>query len=498
MTAAWLCQKQVPGARVVLLEFSSRLGGVLRTTRQDGWLIEHSADMFTTESSDAVQLCRDLGILDELISTSPIGRSAWVAKGTMLYPVPRGLALMLPHRLDSLLTTPIMSRAGNYRAIAERWIPRREDTSDESLSQFATRRFGRETFERLIQPLVGGIYSADPDRLSMRAALARFVEAEQRYGSLTAAAWHQRYRSGAAAQPRDHETPDQDHSRQPVAFTPAESARQIPTATTAGADRDAAGARYGKFVAPRNGMQSLVDHLQHALQRVDVRLDAKVDNVSPDQSREGASFQIHWTEHGERRSSEFDAVIVATPAPTTSSLLRSMDPELAQVTGAINAASMAIVVLGFDMRQLRQLPECFGFVVPEIERCNVMACSVSSQKFAGRAPKGKVLLRCFIGGQMHGDRVAWSDATLRDAALADLTKWIGIDGDPELVRVFRWHRAMPQYELGHLDRVSRVQSLLAAHPRLAVCGNAWSGVGIPACIASARRAVQRVMNSASR
>ncbi len=497
MAAAWLCQQQLPRAEVVLLESGPRLGGVLRTTRQDGWLIEHSADMFATDPSDAIQLCQQLGIQDELLPTSPIGRSAWVVRDSRLYPVPRGLALMIPHRLDSLLTTPILSRAGSYRAVAERWIPRREDRSDESLRQFATRRFGNEMFERLIQPLVGGIYSADPNQLSMQAALARFVEAERLHGSLTAAAWQQRLRQSAPGQSPRPTTAEPISTRQPLAVTTAQSARLARPGSAGSADHETAGARYGMFVAPRYGMQSLVDHLQRALQRVEVRLNVRVDDVVPGINRECDPYQIHWTERDRRRSSDFDAAILAAPASTTARLLRSIEPESGMASGEINAASMAIVALGFDVRQLHRLPECFGFVVPEIEQRAVMACSVSSQKFEGRAPQGKVLLRCFIGGQMHEDRVDWDDSTLLDAALRDLNQWVGVDGAPELARVFRWRRAMPQYELGHRERVARVHAALAHHPRIAVCGNAWSGVGIPACIASARHAVNRIAGTSS-
>ena len=457
LAAALRLEQKAPQSQITLIESTDRLGGVLQTRLESGYLIEQSADMFTTELGVMPALCRDIGLEHELISTNKIGRRAFVAKGDRLHPVPEGFSMMLPHRMDSILDSELLDPAGRLRLLAERWVPRPDDESDESLESFAVRRFGRQAFERLIQPLISGIYSADPKKLSMQAALGRFVSMERDHGSLILA---------------------------------AKSMKQS-TSIEAGSS----GARYGMFLALKNGMQSLIDRMIESLSRTQILCNTRVQGVLP---AAGGGWQIQTAVDGCHDLKPIDGLILAARADATGKLLGSLDPELSRQLSSIENASMAIVVMAVDRAQIPNAPECFGFVVPEIENRNLVACSFASNKFPGRAPQGKVLLRCFIGGSLHADRVAMADEQLFAMARQDLAELIGYRGEPEFQQVIRWSECMPQYHVGHLDRKAAIEQEMAGLAGIELAGNSYGGVGIPVCVASGQRAADRLVDGATK
>jgi len=454
LSAALRVRELAPQVQVTLLESADRLGGVLQTRETDGFLWETSADNFITNVPAGLDLCRRVGLEQELLETLPAGRQAYVVRRGNLLPVPLGFSLMQATQLGSIAATRILSPLGKLRLAAEALIAPRRDAGDESLASFARRRLGRETFERLVQPLVGGIYSADPERLSMQATLPRFLEMERRYGSLTRAAWAERKT----------------------------------------ADRQVRGARYQLFVAPRQGMSRLVEAVAANLTQTEIRRNARVSRIM---STDG-KWQISWQELGSQdpHTQSFDAMILATPAPTTSQLVKGFDAELAAQIGRIQQAGCVIVVAGYSRENCPGMPPAAGFVVPEIEGRRLLAASFSSQKFPGRAPEGCVLLRAFLGGAQHPEVESWSDLELQQIVADELGNLIGLRGKPKFLEIVRWQGAMPQYHVGHLDLVQLIETRAGTWPRLALAGNAYRGVGVPHCIASGEQAAARVLGMA--
>jgi oxygen-dependent protoporphyrinogen oxidase len=449
LAAAHRVHELDPSAEVTLFEAGDRVGGVLQTERRDGWLIEHSADMFTTREPWAVDLCRRLGIADELIETDARYRRAFVVRRGKLLPVPAGFTLMSPAMIWPIITTPILSPLGKLRLAREYFVPCRRDDCDESLESFAMRRFGREAFERLIQPLIGGIYTADPAKLSMAATLPQFVELERQWGSVA---------RGMRRSGRDKEL--------------------------------GTGARYGQFVAPRDGMQRLVEAIAGKLPTGCVRLHSPVERI---QYANGWQVSVR----GASSSQVFDDLILAAPGAVSSRLLVNVDSELASLIGRISHAGCCVAIIGARRSQIRHPLDGFGFVVPANEKRRIIACSMASVKFPGRAPEGKVLLRVFVGGALQPELNGLPDGELRRIVIDELAELIGLAGEPEFCNIARWPGMMPQYHVGHVELINNIEERAAAIPHFALAGNAYRGVGIPFCIRSGEQAAERVLHSAA-
>ncbi len=467
LAAAWQFSQLRPDAKIALFESSSRLGGVLQTEHVDGYVIETSADMFTTEPSTALDFVIRLGHAEKLIQTKPVKNRAYLATPDGLCPIPQGFSLMLPNNVSAVLDSDLLDDAGKARFLEEEHVPPRTENSDECLESFAVRRFGQQVFDRLIQPLASGIYTADPKRLSMRATMARFEAMVQKHGSLI-----------GAGKAKNKVTTDAVH----------------PTA-----EQSANGARYDLFRAPANGMHQLVDWLIAEMPQLDVRLNAEVANVG----RVGARWQV--TKDPETKNGspeEFDGLVLAASAKTTGRLLgaetasgvsTAPNVRLLESLSSIEAASCAIVVLGFDEDQLSKPFDGYGIVVPAYLGRQMIAASFSSNKFPGRARDGKVLIRCFIGGALQGELVDLSDEELIMIAISELDQLIGVTGPPELSRIYRWRETMPQYHVGHLDRTEELKKEIVQLQGLELAGNSYAGVGIPVCLESGFLAAERIV-----
>lgn len=469
LAAAHRLLELAPATRLTLFEASERLGGVLRTERSGGYLLEHSADNFITNVPWALDLCRRVGLADRLLPTREDQRRALVVHRRRLVPIPAGFHLLSPSQLGPLMRSPLLSWRGKARLLAEWFIPARRTDRDESLASFARRRLGREAFERLVQPLVSGIYSADAERLSMAAALPRFLDMERQDGGLL--------RGGLKA------------------AVQGAAAQAMKSATV----EDSAGARYGLFVAPRDGMGSLVEAIAERLPPDAVRLNTPVlrldlEGHAPGDAREAMGTWLVTTPGGAER---FDAVVLALPAPAAAALLEPSDAELAGQLRRIAYAGSAIVLAGYRREQIAHRLDAFGFVVPAIERRGMLATSFSSVKFADRAPEGRVLLRVFFGGADRPEQLGLDDSALAAMAGEELGELLGAQGDPELLRVARWPAAMPQYHVGHVELVAGIERLAARYPNMALAGNAYHGVGIPNCIHSGEQAAERLAGRAS-
>jgi protoporphyrinogen/coproporphyrinogen III oxidase len=451
-----LCELN-PGLDVALYEAGPRLGGILRSEDEAGYLIEHGPDMFSTAEPWAVDLCRRLGFAEEdLLNTDARFRRAFVVRKGKLLPVPEGLMLLQPRKVWPVLMSRLLSWRGRLRMLAEPFIAPRRASADESLADFAVRRFGREAFERLIQPLVGGIYTADPERLSMAATMGRFAAMERQYGSLMRAAFLQR---GAESQ------------------------------------QNSSGARYGMFVAPRHGMQQFVEQLEKRLPPNTVFLNQAVRAV---QRLDDGRWQLEIAEPASpvTRRVEAQALIVAAPAPVAGTLLAGVDSQLGHEISAIPYAGAALAVLGYARKHVAHRLDAFGFVVPMCEQRRILAASFASLKFAGRAPREHVLFRVYIGGACQPELLEKDDTALLTLAQQELRELLGTSGAPHLSRLIRWPAAMPQYHVGHLERIARIEQLCARYANLALAGNAYRGVGIPFCIRSGELAAERVAAAA--
>jgi len=446
---------------VVLLEASARHGGTLRTERRDGFLLEGGPDAFISEKPAALELARRIGLGPRLIETNEAHRRSFVARGNRLHPTPEGFQLLAPSSLWPFVTSGIFSWRGKARMALDLLLPRRrarDAEADESLADFVRRRLGREALERMAQPMVGGIYTADPELLSLRATMPRFLEMERAHRSLILA-----LRRAA----RTRTTPEHPDRRAGVS-----------------------GARYGLFLSFDSGMQTLTDALAARLPAGTLRLDTRVAALSFDPQ---AQQWIVRTHAGEELRAH--GVVVALPAHAAAPLLRETDAGLAAELEAIPYASTATVNLAYRREDVPHPLDGFGFVVPAAERRATLACSFSSVKFAGRAPEGCVLLRAFVGGALQPATFELDDERMTEAVRRDLRDLLGVERAPLFTRVERWPRSMPQYHLGHLARVARVRASLRRLPALRLCGNAYEGAGVPDCIRGGEEAADELAAS---
>ncbi|MGC1400392.1 protoporphyrinogen oxidase [Candidatus Binatus sp.] len=432
---------------VQLLERSARCGGALETIRRDGFVIETGADSFLSEKVAAAELAQRLGLGAELIPTREIYRKTCVVRAGRLVEIPAGFSLLAPAHLGPVLRSPLFSPLGKLRIALEPYIAARTSDDDESLDSFVTRRLGREVLERVAQALAGGIYTADPNRLSMQATMPRFVEMERAHGSVV---------KGMRA---------------------AEQLR-------ASKSSDVSGARWSMFLSFRNGMATLPEIL---VARLGAAIRKGSDVVG--MSRNGDAWRLALA-GGE--SIDADAVICAAPAYAAARIVATIAPAAAKMLGEISYASSATVNLTYRESDFDGPPRAFGFVVPASERRRIIAGSFSSFKFEGRSPAGAILARAFVGGEMSRDMMSLSDDEMVAAVRDEFRELLGVSVAPGFTEVRRWPDSMPQYEVGHLARVAEIEHATAEIPAFAIAGAAYRGVGIPDCIRSGEDAADAI------
>ncbi len=441
---------------VTVFEASRRLGGIIRTEEADGLLMELGPDSFITNKPGGIRLCEDIGFADQLIPTDSRFRRSLVLSRGKPQPVPDGFMLMAPSKPWSILTTPVLSFAGKLRLLCEYFKGRQPlKSGDESLASFVRRRFGTETLDRLVQPLVGGIYTSDPEKLSLRATMPRFLDMEEKHGSV-------------------------------IRGTLAEAGSRSSEDATSGS-----GARYGLFAAPAKGLGDLIRALEAWLrQKPGIRFAMGAAIQSVQQCRDTGKWQVTTPEGVQT----FDAVVITLGTHAAASLLPSADAaSLRKLLTSIEYASSAIVVSGHRLSDFRHPMDAFGLVVPAIERRKILAVSFSSRKFLHRAPEGQIVLRTFIGGAMQPELMAMDDDAMLAAVNEELTDIFGMKSEPMFAEVVRYNHCMPQYHVGHLDRVAAIEQSLRDFPGLYLAGSAYHGVGIPDSISSGWNAADRIL-----
>ena len=432
---------------VELLERSARCGGALETIRRDGFVIETGADSFLSEKVAAADLARRLGLGAELISTREIYRKTYVVRAGRLVEIPAGFSLLAPAHLGPVFRSQLFSPLGKIRIAMEPYIAARTSDDDESLDSFVTRRLGREVLDRVAQALAGGIYTADPKRLSMAATMPRFVEMERRHGSVV---------KGMRA---------------------AENAR-------AAKSSDVSGARWSLFQSFKTGMATLPETLAARL-GASIRKGADVVGMS----RNGNAWRLALASAD---SIDADAVICAAPAYAAAKIVAAIAPTAAKILGAISYASAATVNLTFRESDFDDPLRAFGFVVPASEHRRIIAGSFSSFKFEGRAPAGAILARAFVGGEMSREMMNLSDDEMVAAVRDEFRALLGVSAAPGTAEVRRWPDSMPQYEVGHLARVAEIERIVAEIPSFAIAGAEYRGVGIPDCVRSGEDAADAI------
>ncbi len=433
LAAAYELQRR--GVRVRVLEASDRLGGVIRSDRFDGWVIDAGPDSLLVQKPAAVALCRELGLGDRLISTlTP--RTAYILRNDRLHALPEGSFLGFPLRLGALANSSLFSLGGKLRMACEVLIPRTEDDEDESIASFVRRRFGQEAVDYLAEPLLAGIHAGDVDRLSVRALFPRLVDAERQSGSIIRA-----FRA--------------------LRMKPAPQ---------------------GAFVSLPGGVAELADALIATFKPGTLVTGTRVTDL-----RRAAAFLIETT----AGTVEARAVILAVPAYAAGGMLRGIHTGLAALCEDVPYASTATVAFGYRSDQIDHPMRGSGFVVPRVERSPLLAATWVTSKWPHRAPEGHVLLRAFLGGGRDPRRLDQTDAELIDLAREALAEVMPITGDPMFTRLYRWTRQSPQYEVGHLERMAAIELHLARVPGLFVTGSGFRSIGIPDCIADGRDTAAR-------
>ncbi len=459
LSAAWSLEKARRAGQEIeyrLYEAAGRLGGVIASETVDGCVVEAGPDSFLTEKAAAAQLCREIGLGDDLLGSNDAERKTYIVVGKRLIPLPDGLMFMVPTRLVPTALSPLFSLRTKLQMAREFLFPPQPATGDESVAEMTRRHFGQETVDRLVSPLLAGVYGGDADELSVRAVLARMAQMEQKHRSLTRAmlaARRQRGRSKTATPPL--------------------------------------------FTTLRGGMSQMVDAIAAQLPPEWVHLSTEVHAIDRvERARRAAQREpTGWVVETPFGPERFDALILALPAWGSASLLRPIDHPLAEALSGVPYSSSITVTLGYEIGRLLSLPSGFGFLVPATENHSLLACTFVHAKFAGRVPVGKGLLRCFLGGSRNDELLDQSDARLTVIVLKELEQILGLKAPPSFVRIHRSRQAMAQYGVGHLDRVQLIRDRIAELPGIALAGNAYQGIGVPDCIRTGQEAAASALRA---
>ncbi|MCC6802449.1 MAG: protoporphyrinogen oxidase [Anaerolineae bacterium] len=447
LSAAWYARQQDADVQITVLEACERWGGKVYTehvnTKGDTPLIlEMGADAFLTRKPWALALARELGLDERIQGVNTNNSRTFVLHGGRLTPLPQGLQLLVPTQLLPFLRSPLFSWRGKLLVLLERFVPRREGHGDETLANFVRRRLGAEALDKLGEPLLAGVYNAEPERQSMQATFPQFPALEQKYGSLM--------RGSRAAQ----------------------------------AERKAAPATEPPFISFKTGAHELVDALVDKLD-ADLRLNTAVESV---ERRSGGDYRLALTS-GEML--EADAVIFATPANVTAKLLRQAAPQAAAHLSKIRYAGIGTCYLSFRRSDVPHALDGFGVVIPSSEERQIDGMTWTSSKWDGRAPDDEVLLRLFFGGPHTRDMLDLNDSDLLAVVREEIRQILRIEAPPLYQRVFRWREGYPQYDVGHLERVTAIEATLP--PGLFVTGSSYRGVGVPDCIKQGQAAAQQAV-----
>jgi len=446
LTAAYYLQQKIQAENlpyhVKLFEASGRLGGKIRTLRRDGFIIERGADSFLCRKTAAVQLARELNIDDQLVRNDT--GQAYILADHRLHKIPQGSFMGVPTRMVPFFFSNLFSLRGKLRASLDFLMPKGKSVDDQSLGKFLRRRLGRETVENIVEPLLSGVYSSDIDQMSLMATFPQFYKLEQTYGSII------------------------------------KGLRQ-----TMPKKRTRTGQASGQFFSFTNGLDTFVTTLANKLNSHTVQLHTAVDHIE----RKAHGYHLLLS-NGEVYKAH--AVIVASPHLTLPEIFSQF--ELFQVFKEIPVTSVANVALAFDEDAIRKPAHGTGFVVSRNSPYRITACTWTNEKWPHTTPKGKVLLRAYVGKPDDQDIVHLSDRDITSIVLNDLKNIITIKDDPLFTVVTRYIQQMPQYTVGHRERIEHVRKQMHKQlPGIFIAGSSYEGVGVPDCIAQGEEVVANVI-----
>ncbi len=428
------------GFDVLLLEKSDRVGGVMQTEIIDGYQIERGPNS-SQGTEELLALVEELGITSELAEGDPKAPAYVYFKG-QLHPVPSSPGAFIRSKL--------LSAKGKLRIFKEPFIAARRSNEEESIASFARRRIGSEAAERLVAPFVSGIYAGDAEKLSAQAAFPRLANLETGYGGLF---------RGMLAKARE--------------------ARRVKKEATL----DKAAPTRRRLVSFNGGMETLPKTLAR---KIGEDLLTKISNFKFEISNQPERFSLEFERAGNRQRVTCERVVIAAPARAAAALVRDSSDELSRLLEEIYYPPLVIVCLAYDKSSIATPLDGFGFLVPPTERMNILGCVWNSSLFKGRAPAGYALFTIFIGGARNTEAAQLADAELVTLAHSDLQKILGVSSEPRVVTITRWERAIPQYNIGHVERVRRIEELLRARAGLHLIGNYLRGVSTGDCIKEAR------------
>ncbi len=453
-TAFYLHEKAASAGlaiRCTLLEAAPSWGGKIVTHRIGNLISEAGPDSFLSQKPWALELCARLGLTDQLINTNETGKKAFVFSRGRMHELPEGLVTFSPSQVGPFLKSGLLSPVGLARMGLDLVLPARRSPEDESLASFFRRRLGREAFERLIEPLMAGIYAGDAEQMSLQATFPRFLELEREHGSVI---------------------------------------RGMMAARRTAAERS--GPKRTMFVTLKGGLGDLVGALVDRVSRdgTVLRAGAAVGSIRVRSHRLGRWMYDLVLEDGAALSAE--SVVLATPAYVAADLVRPLTPIAAGLLGGIPYASTATIALAYDGVAGNSV-EGFGFVVPRAERRDLLAATWTSLKWPHRAPNDRLLVRCYVGGVGREGILTLSDDELLKTVREELAAMSGLTAVPQYAEVNRWPKAMPQYQLGHPARLAQIETALDRFQGLFITGAGYRGIGIPDCIRDAGLTADRIV-----
>jgi protoporphyrinogen/coproporphyrinogen III oxidase len=430
-----------------VFESTPKIGGVLVTDRVDDCLVEGGPDSFISEKPWAADLCRELGIGDQLIGSNDPARKTYILIRGKLVAIPDGLMFMVPTRILPAVLSPLFSFGAKLRMAGEWFHPPHKANGDETVAELVERHYGKEMVDRLADPLLSGVYGGQASELSVRAVLPRFADMEAKHGSLGRAMLAARKNLPAAGK----------SAQRPL------------------------------FTSLKNGMQQLVDVLVSQLPAACLRTSTAVRSL---QRREG-----NWLVQTAVRTETFDSVIVAVPSRSAGAILQTVSAGLARELSETRYSSSVTVTLGYGREVLAQLPPGFGFLVPRSEGFRLLACTFVHTKFPHRAPPDRALIRTFLGGSQDEQVLSLSEDEILQLVRQELGRILKLQAEPRFARVYKWPSAMALYGVGHLEKLERIEKLRTELPALALAGNGYRGIGVPDCVRSGRDAASASLSS---
>ncbi len=430
---------------IVVLEKNDRLGGKIWSIKEEGYLCEWGPNGFLDSKPWTLELCDRLGIRDQLLRSNDNARKRFIFSG--------GILNRLPENGPMFLKSKLISWPGKIRLACETVIPAKRDGEDETLANFGRRRLGAEALDKLISPMVSGIFAGDPETMSLKSCFPRIQQLEQEYGGLIKAM--------------------------------VKLAKQKKQERKEGKEVASAAGPGGVLTSFTGGIQDLTEGIAGGV-KGEIRKAAGLDRIV----RKQGGYELHFEGGG---TLDAEVVISAAPAHALAQMTAALDAGISQLLQAILYAPMNVVCFGYERDKIARDLDGFGYLIPKKEGCSTLGTLWDSSIFPNRAPEGKVLLRSMMGGAANPDAIEFSDREVRERTLADLKAAMDIDVEPDFVRIFRHPRAIPQYTVGHSKRLLALDEKLETFPGLYFTGNAFFGVGLNDCVQASNQIVARVI-----